>query len=66
MSDFYEPTHDELDYLNSLEGVAGSERPDVEHEQYDDREDWPGRLYPDWQMEIEQGDHLRIDEQGWE
>ncbi len=29
-------------------------------------EDWPGKLYPAWKLEIEDGDHLRIDEQGWE
>jgi hypothetical protein len=42
----------------------GVDKPKVEYPQ--EPEDWPGKLYPAWKLEIEDGDHLRIDEQGYE
>ena len=29
-------------------------------------DDFPGKLYPTWELEISDGDHMRIDEQGYD
>ena len=54
-----EPTKEDIDYLNSIEGVIGLSKPNVDH--HVEPEYWPAS-----QLEIEDGDHLRIDEQGYE
>jgi hypothetical protein len=28
--------------------------------------DFPGKLYPEWELEISDGDHMRVDEQPFE
>lgn len=48
---------DDIEYV-------GVDPPEIEHPV--EPEDWPGKLYPAWKLEISDGDHLRIDEQGYE
>lgn len=54
-----EPTSEDIDYLNSIEGVIGIDKPNVDH--HTEPEFWPA-----YKLEIEDGDHLRLDEQGLE
>jgi hypothetical protein len=54
-----EPTQADIDYLNSIEGVIGLDKPNVDHH-------IEPEYLPAYQLEIEDGDHLRIDEQGLE
>jgi len=58
-SDNSEPTPADIEYLNSIEGVIGIDKPNVDH--HLEPEYWPSYM-----LEIEDGDHLRIDEQGYE
>lgn len=59
MGSTIEPTQEDIEYLNNIDkGVIGVDRPVVQHTV--EESDWA----PAWELEIEDGDHLRIDEQG--
>lgn len=55
---------DRKEILNKIDqGYVGVTKPSVEH--IVEPRDWPGKLYSEQELEIDEGDHLRIDEQGW-
>lgn len=55
------PSDEDLEFLNKIDqGYIGLTKPKVEHHKEEPL------TFPAWQLEIEDGDHLRIDEQGME
>jgi hypothetical protein len=62
--DYLNPPAEVLELLNDVDkGVIGITKPHVIRSK-ENNSHFPGKQYPAYQLEISDGDHLRIDEQG--
>lgn len=55
-----------MSLIVSLTNEPDNETPEAHAIWVVEPRDWPGKLYPERLLEVDEGDHLRIDEQGLE